>query len=108
MDAEWNYLDGGAGDDTLTGGIGDDSLYGGSGFDRLQGQAGNDYLNGGIDGIRDSLDGWTGADRFETEWVLNPGSPVPLYTNLDQPVDFLPGEGDLIVGNPPGLPWANA
>ena len=44
---EGNYLNGGAGDDTLYGIGGDDTLIGGAGADVITGGAGNDRLSGG-------------------------------------------------------------
>jgi Ca2+-binding RTX toxin-like protein len=41
------FLDGGAGNDTLTGGAGNDTLRGGTGNDTLTGGGGSDTLSGG-------------------------------------------------------------
>jgi Ca2+-binding RTX toxin-like protein len=57
---EGNYLQGGAGNDSITGNIGADELYGEEGNDILKGMNGNDYLDGG-DG-NDTLDGGNGND----------------------------------------------
>ncbi|SLN40391.1 Hemolysin, chromosomal [Aquimixticola soesokkakensis] len=75
-----DYLDGGAGDDTiygeggndtilggsgkdiLYGGEGDDTISAGSGTDKVYGGAGNDTIHGG--GDNDVLEGGAGADTF--------------------------------------------
>jgi Ca2+-binding RTX toxin-like protein len=68
---EFSYIDGLAGNDTLTGGqgfdtlvggIGKDRLYGKDGFDKLQGGEGNDLLDGGF-GI-DLAAGGIGDDTY--------------------------------------------
>jgi len=58
----YNYLDGGAGNDTLYGGYYNDYLYGGTGNDYLYGGYGNDYLNG--ESGNDYLDGGYGNDTL--------------------------------------------
>lgn len=54
------YIDGGAGDDTITGTNGADDLRGGAGSDALVGLGGVDTLRGGDD--NDSLNGGDGVD----------------------------------------------
>ncbi|MFO0867489.1 MAG: hypothetical protein U0935_00955 [Pirellulales bacterium] len=54
------FVDGGAGNDTITGTMGADELRGGSGNDTLLGLGGVDTLRGGADG--DSLNGGDGVD----------------------------------------------
>ena len=58
-----NWLDGGAGNDSLTGRDGHDTLAGQAGADRLSGDGGNDVLSGG-DG-NDTLFGGAGNDTLE-------------------------------------------
>ena len=57
-----DYVDGGAGDDTISAGNTDDTLIGGTGNDILRGNGGNDILDGG-DGD-DILDGGAGDDTM--------------------------------------------
>jgi Ca2+-binding RTX toxin-like protein len=63
---DFNFIDGGNGDDSISGGSGPDSLNGGvngsSGSDTVLGGAGNDMLGGGNG--NDSLDGGSGADTI--------------------------------------------
>jgi Ca2+-binding RTX toxin-like protein len=56
----WNWIEGGAGDDTIDGGEGDDLLVGGSGNDTIRGHGGADKLIGGSG--PDHLDGGAGDD----------------------------------------------
>jgi Ca2+-binding RTX toxin-like protein len=56
------YVDGGAGNDTISGTIGVDDLRGGAGNDYLYGSSGNDRLTGGA-GV-DTLDGGGGDDTI--------------------------------------------
>jgi len=58
-----NYLDGGAGDDTIYGGGGDDTLLGGEGDDMLAGENDDDTLDGGAG--TDALYGGSGNDTLE-------------------------------------------
>ena len=58
-----DYLDGGAGADTLIAGGGNDTLLGGIGADILQGEQGDDFLDGGAD--KDMLYGGAGDDQME-------------------------------------------
>lgn len=58
-----DYLDGGAGNDTLRGANTDDVLDGGAGADKLYGNGGNDLLRGGAGG--DTLDGGAGIDTAD-------------------------------------------
>ncbi|MBX3575646.1 MAG: M10 family metallopeptidase C-terminal domain-containing protein [Rhizobiaceae bacterium] len=61
------FIDGGAGNDTLTGSRLVDDLRGGAGNDTLAGGAGNDVLAGGLG--RDLLAGGLGRDRFDFNTV---------------------------------------
>ncbi|HTM76008.1 MAG TPA: calcium-binding protein [Devosia sp.] len=58
-----DYLDGGAGNDTLTAAGSNDFLDGGTGMDTLNGGAGNDILRGGADA--DKLNGGDGIDTAD-------------------------------------------
>ena len=84
LDASFNHLEGGTGDDTLYGGSGIDMLYGQEGADRLFGRDGGDLLNGGDDGFADYLSGGAGRDWFQVEHYGYNG-------NRDQPADFTLG-----------------
>lgn len=57
-----DYVDGGAGNDTMWGGGGTDTLIGGTGNDQLFGENGNDLLDGG--GGVDRLSGGNGDDTL--------------------------------------------
>ena len=66
-----DYVDGGAGDDTMWSGDGTDTLLGGTGNDALNGERGADQLDGGsgADALSggdgdDLLDGGAGVDRL--------------------------------------------
>lgn len=63
LGGDGNYLNGGAGNDTLTGREGSDWLEGGEGTDTLLGGAGDDILVGGA-GNGDTLKGGTGSDQY--------------------------------------------
>ncbi|WP_404479230.1 cadherin domain-containing protein [Novosphingobium sp. BL-52-GroH] len=63
LGGDGNYLNGGAGNDTLRGREGSDWLEGGEGTDTLLGGAGDDILVGGA-GEGDSLKGGTGSDQY--------------------------------------------
>jgi Ca2+-binding RTX toxin-like protein len=98
------YVDGAAGNDTVTGtgfaddlrgAAGKDSLYGGGGNDHLAGGLGNDKLDGGTgdDDIsggvgKDILTGGDGADRFAFSEM---GS-----TNRDTVLDYSFADNDMI------------
>jgi Ca2+-binding RTX toxin-like protein len=69
-----NFLDGGAGDDTIDGRGGDDTLIGGTGNDSILGGGGNDTILGG-DG-RDTVDGGPGDDFIDTSAPISAG-PLP-------------------------------
>jgi Ca2+-binding RTX toxin-like protein len=85
------YIDGGAGNDTITGGGGADSIVGGSGNDCIQGGAGNDTLDGGTN--TDTLDGGSGVDT-----VTYSGRSANLSLSLDSTAnDGASGENDNIV-----------
>lgn len=122
-DSNRDYLDGGAGIDTLDGGTGDDMLYGRSGSDSLIGGTGNDLLDGGSE--LDSMAGGAGDDVYYvdgySETVILPPDPgtdpgtdeggtdssaceAPLHDDDDEPEREKGNEG---VGNgedppPPG------
>ena len=100
-----NYLNGGAGNDSLEGGDGNDKLYGnagddklvggegkdtlsgGAGADKLFGGAGNDCLNGG-DGD-DKLYGGTGNDKS----TGGEGADLFIFSGgSDTITDYTPGE----------------
>lgn len=63
LGGDGNYLNGGAGNDTLTGREGSDWLEGGEGTDTLLGGVGDDILVGGA-GNGDTLKGGTGSDQY--------------------------------------------
>ena len=83
------WIDGRAGNDTLTGGAGNDSVFGSAGEDRLVGNAGNDMLTGGAgndtligsagndlligNAGHDSQDGGTGEDVYHYSGALPAG-----------------------------------
>ena len=77
------------GNDSLVGNEGDDDLFGGSGSDFLRGGSGNDILEGGPG--RDILKGGPGKDTF----VFGPGSVGTSVGQLDEIVDFKPGEDEI-------------
>jgi len=62
FDLRSDFIDGGAGNDTLWGGAGSDILYGGWGDDTLGGGAGDDVLQGGQN--RDVMDGGFDSDTY--------------------------------------------
>jgi Ca2+-binding RTX toxin-like protein len=73
-----SFMDGGAGDDTLTGGAMRDLLFGGDGVDSLLGNAGDDFLfadiNGqGVETVRDGdfVNGGPGLDTVATRGIDN-------------------------------------
>ena len=76
------YINGGAGDDTLTSGSGNDSLLGGSGDDVLDGGAGDDVLDGGSG--NDTFIGNDGADHL----TGGDGEDVVDYSGGDEGVDL--------------------
>jgi Ca2+-binding RTX toxin-like protein len=63
LGGDGNYLNGGAGNDTLKGREGSDWLEGGEGTDIITGGAGDDILAGGA-GDNDDLKGGIGADQY--------------------------------------------
>ena len=75
-----DYIDGGAGADTINSGAGNDWLYGGSGNDKLNGEDGRDWMSGG-----------TGADQFIFSSVLHSSVATPDFI-----WDFTRSEGDKI------------
>ncbi|HEX4364669.1 MAG TPA: calcium-binding protein [Solirubrobacteraceae bacterium] len=92
------FLDGDAGNDTLTGGNGPDSLTGGAGRDVLRGGAGDDTLTGDGGTSRavsnDVLDGGAGADTASYATRT-----VPVRVDLSDPgPDGSKGERDRLRG----------
>ncbi|MFC7535911.1 Ig-like domain-containing protein [Sphingomonas sp. GCM10030256] len=86
-----NYLDGGAGDDTLYGSAGSDWLAGGDGIDVLEGGRGGDILNAGA-GNEGTLRGGAGSDYY----VFNRGDGQDTYFDESTP-GAAPGvQGDSI------------
>ena len=75
------------GDDWVNGGAGNDSIYSSDGDDVLRGESGRDTLWSGYGD--DILIGGTGADRFMLD--------LPPASGQDHVLDFTPEEGDLIV-----------
>jgi Ca2+-binding RTX toxin-like protein len=73
-----DYLDGGAGNDTLTAAESDDILDGGAGTDKLYGGAGNDVLRGGA-----GADTITGGEGIDTADYSTSGAMVTISLNLD-------------------------
>lgn len=57
-----DYVQAGAGDDTVVSGLANDIVYGGSGNDQITTGQGNDWADGGTDA--DSLDGGSGNDSL--------------------------------------------
>jgi Ca2+-binding RTX toxin-like protein len=89
---------GGAGNDQLLGQGGHDKLYGQGGVDVLNGGAGDDELHGGLDGVRDSLTGGPGADKFKAEMkvvMVPPG--IPSLKNIERFLDRTPAQGDTTI-----------
>ena len=102
-----DHLDGGPGGDVLIGWGGNDDLDGGEGNDDLQGRGGDDHLDGGpgndyldagdddddLDGGPgvDHLNGGDGADTF----LFAPGDSTDA--GGDVIMDFAPDDGDKIV-----------
>lgn len=90
------YINGGAGNDTITSGAGNDSLLGGSGDDVLDGGAGDDVLDGGSG--NDTFVGNVGADRL----IGGDGEDVVDYSAGDEGVDLSlenGGTGGLAAGD---------
>jgi Ca2+-binding RTX toxin-like protein len=109
-----NYLDGGAGNDTIWAGGGDDTLIGGTGDDTLSGEGDNDTLEGGAGD--DWIDGGSGSDTVVyagnrsdydisyndhgtfTVVDLRPGSPDGTDTVVDVET-FRFADGDVVAGD---------
>ena len=83
------FVDGGAGNDTLTGSKFVDHLLGGDGNDTMSAGAGIDELEGGLG--RDTMTGGADGDRFDFDNVKEIGKKKGL---LDLIVDW--GDGDTI------------
>ena len=111
-------LNGNAGNDTLYGGDGNDRLYGDAGDDTLEGGAGDDALFGGAGNDTllafswggepvpaqdagaqvntdeplsdtDTLQGGSGADRFEFRWLIDAKAEiVAKHTDADGDIDY--------------------
>lgn len=100
-----NYVDAGAGDDTVYGGYGNDvliggldndtlygnsgidSLYGGAGDDKLYGENGNDFLQGGAG--TNTIDGGAGTDTLS-------------YADLSSGVTVTLNPDDVLAGSTTG------
>jgi len=80
---ETDWIDGGAGNDTIFGQGGDDEILGGSGSDTIYGGSGNDWINGGSG--NDTMEGNTGDDMFND----TSGDDTYIYNS--------PFEGDDII-----------
>ncbi len=108
-----DYVDGGAGNDTMWGGDGVDTLLGSSGDDALNGERGADRLDGGSgadtlsggDGD-DLLDGGTGIDRLSG----GNGDDTLIWRDADAPLSGGAGtdtlsiaSGDLDLGTLTGI-----
>ncbi len=65
--AHGQFIDGRAGNDTITGGSNGDSLWGDIGADKIDGGAGNDFIRGGQDA--DTLSGGIGYDVFQIQQI---------------------------------------
>lgn len=83
------FVDGGAGNDTMTGSGFVDHLLGGDGNDGMNAGAGDDELEGGL-GV-DTMTGGLGGDRFDFDAVVEIGKKKGL---LDLITDW--GDGDTI------------
>lgn len=84
-----DYIDAGAGNDTVFAGLGDDNIFGGTGNDSLVGGYGNDTSDGGTDS--DTIDGGSGNDSLSGgagDDVLTGGTAAaavtysPAYTEI--------------------------
>ena len=64
---DWDWLDGGEGNDIISGGAGDDWIFGGGGDDKLYGDAGNDILVGGTG--KNIINGGDGFDRVDYTYI---------------------------------------
>ncbi|WP_417261627.1 Hint domain-containing protein [Celeribacter sp.] len=107
-----DYLDGGAGNDTIYGGAGDDTILGGTGDDLLFGEDGDDTIFGGkgadtIDGGAgndtiyagggDTITGGTGNDTIIIDPSLLDGNAITIIGSEDA------GDGDIDVLDLSGL-----
>lgn len=111
------FVDGGAGNDTLTGGNGRDVLVGGAGVDVLRGGGGEDLLAGGSYGVPigqadEVLRTWAGRGNLAARTAMladTPGSPFSATAIAEDDADELRGDGgnDLFLTSPadtlPGL-----
>lgn len=108
-----DYVDGGAGDDSIWGGDGADMLIGGDGNDRLNGERGADTLDGGsgADAVNgqdgnDVLDGGAGLDSLSG----GNGDDVLIWRGADAQFAGVAGtdtlrvaSGDLALGSLAGI-----
>ncbi|HSH53538.1 MAG TPA: retention module-containing protein [Methylotenera sp.] len=76
LPAQFNYLAGDAGNDTLTGGAGNDILNGGAGVDSVSGGAGNDILV--YDAADSTLNGGSGIDLLRLDGLATANSTINL------------------------------
>lgn len=90
-----NVLWGMGGHDQIWGNGGNDTLMGGGGHDRLYGGEGTDVLIGGVG--QDKLHGGAGKDTFVV------GAPNDSKANVDEILDFKPGEDTIELSLEPGM-----
>ncbi|MBI3673673.1 MAG: hypothetical protein HY245_09685, partial [Rhizobiales bacterium] len=76
--SNFEMVQGGSGNDTITGNGSDNSLAGGIGNDTLNGAGGNDTLTGGAGA--DSLTGGTGDDIFRYTAITEGGDTIIDFT----------------------------
>jgi Ca2+-binding RTX toxin-like protein len=101
--ADFEFLDGGTGDDTLTGSSSAETLFGGLGDDALHGGGGADTFVG-YDTGADVFDGGPGSDSMSYGFI---GVTNPVVVSLDNLAndgqdtdgDGLADEGDNVMGN---------
>ncbi|WP_182310219.1 retention module-containing protein [Aeromonas media] len=112
VSSDGNWVDGGAGDDTITfgrgadfqamGGAGNDTLIGGaSGNESLIGGEGNDTLIGGKDAASVMLDGGDGEDTLISQ---NLKASTSYYGGDGQDVAYVPGSMKALQLVTTGLP----
>jgi Ca2+-binding RTX toxin-like protein len=99
--AQFSYVNGGGGNDTIVGGDGPDTLLGSTGFDELHGGGGNDSLDGGLSANR--LFGDDGDDLLrvpERGSAFGGAGNDTIYAGHARELDGGPG-ADLILGGAP-------